>query len=647
MRALAWLPCLHVSPFAPQEAVRSSRGSSATHRARSACSPPTASSSQRTVPGASRRRRAGGALSARRPHGRGVRSGVSYGAPRLSLGASLRAGDVRDGADIASAAERSTGPARPCGCRSRVRPEPWMFPWAAPRQCRRRRAISEAGGWPPQFLCSVRSVPGKKEGEKVGELLASVILKEVFGKLNKVTLDAAWKEIALQLNFSKDLESIKDNRSFVKSFLKDAERQSSKRESVHHTLKKLKAAAYDLEDMLLLFESLTTAKASAKLKRLKMPHKVKRMRETIEEIVDHQSKFNFIQHPSTDPDDEEVIKNNRKTTSFNSEITVGRINEKESIISLLFTDGEPSIVPIYGIGGVGKTTLAQLVYNDARTKDFFYVQAWVYVSVKFDLFSIGTSIISQLDNSSGSNNGSDLQSVLNNLSTIINNKRFLLVLDDIWKEGPLKLEKIMTLLLGSKKGSKILATTRLEKIAKHLNRTSAINLDVLSNNYCWELFRAKALPHGLVDKDKENIGRAIVEKCKGIPLAVKSLGYLCRNSNQWEAIRDSDIWAEDGDDGRLLVDTEVLPSLKLSYQYMPNYLKSCFAYCTVFPKGSHIEKSSLIQQWIALGFVRLTGQSFTAQQVGERYFQELLEMSFLQDVAGMSPTQHRLHGAVD
>ena len=98
-------------------------------------------------------------------------------------------------------------------------------------------------------------------------MLASVILKEVFGKLNKVTLDAAWKEIALQLNFSKDLESIKDNRSFVKSFLKDAERQSSKRESVHHTLKKLKAAAYDLEDMLLLFESLTTAKASAKLKR--------------------------------------------------------------------------------------------------------------------------------------------------------------------------------------------------------------------------------------------------------------------------------------------------------------------------------------------------------------------------------------------
>jgi len=92
----------------------------------------------------------------------------------------------------------------------------------------------------------------------VGELLASVVLKEVFNKLNKVTLDAAWKEIALQLNFSKDLESIRDNMSFVRSFLEDAERQSSKLQSVRHTLKKLKAAAYDLEDMLLLFESWTT-----------------------------------------------------------------------------------------------------------------------------------------------------------------------------------------------------------------------------------------------------------------------------------------------------------------------------------------------------------------------------------------------------
>ena len=81
---------------------------------------------------------------------------------------------------------------------------------------------------------------------------------ELFRKLADVTFDAAWKEIARQLKFSEDLGSIKDNLSFIQSFLRDAERQSSKLQSVRLTLKKLKAAAYDLEDMLLLFESWTT-----------------------------------------------------------------------------------------------------------------------------------------------------------------------------------------------------------------------------------------------------------------------------------------------------------------------------------------------------------------------------------------------------
>jgi len=93
----------------------------------------------------------------------------------------------------------------------------------------------------------------------VGELLASVALKTVLGKLANLAFNATWNNIALQLNFINDLKSIKDKLSFVHSFLKDAERQSSRLESVRHMLKKLKAAAYDLEDMLLLFESWTTA----------------------------------------------------------------------------------------------------------------------------------------------------------------------------------------------------------------------------------------------------------------------------------------------------------------------------------------------------------------------------------------------------
>ncbi|XP_066375136.1 putative disease resistance protein RGA3 [Miscanthus floridulus] len=354
-------------------------------------------------------------------------------------------------------------------------------------------------------------------------------------------LDATWNEIAGRLNFSKDYRSIEDKLSFVHSFLKDAERQSSRLESVRHTLKKLKAAAYDLEDMLLLFESWTTAHKGESLvlsikapkglvlcfERLKMPHKMKRMRETIEEIVDLQNIFNFIEHTSNN--DEEVIRK-RETFSDADEVPVGRMEEKERLISMLQTDDSNClIVFISGFAGVGKTTLAQMVFNDDRTRQFFEIQAWVYVSVKFDIKTIGQSIISQLDKSS-SPAGITLQATRNRLKTIVKGQRFLIVLDDIWEEDPDELEKLRTLLRGAKAGSKIIATTRSVKVAKLMNGSLTIEL------------------------------------------------------------------------------------------------------------GWYIEKSSLIQQWIALGFVQLHGESFTAQQAGERYFEDVREMSFLQDVAGMSPT---------
>ncbi|CAN6177375.1 unnamed protein product [Urochloa humidicola] len=364
-----------------------------------------------------------------------------------------------------------------------------------------------------------------------------------------------------------------------------------------------------------------------------MPHKVKSMRNTIEEIVNNRKLFNFSEDARLD--DGEMIKK-RETISLPSEVTVGRMDEKERIISWLQVEGRHSIIPIYGFGGVGKTTLAQMVFNDDRTKELFDVQAWVYVSIKFDIMAIGQSIISQLDKPIGCT-GSSLESMQKHLSAAINEKRFLIVLDDLWEEKALVLENIRTLLQGGKAGSKIVVTTRLEKVARLMNESMAVKLGALPNDCCWELFRAKALPPGPVENDKESVGRQIVEKCKGMPLAVKSLGYLCRTTNQWEAIRDSDIWTEDGDDGPLK-ETTVLPSLKLSYHYMPYYLKPCFAYCAVFPRGCHIEKNSLIQQWTALGFIQLAGQSFTAHDYGEIYFEELLGMSFFEDVAGMPST---------
>nr|CAB3470976.1 unnamed protein product [Digitaria exilis] len=158
----------------------------------------------------------------------------------------------------------------------------------------------------------------------VGELLASVVLKMVCGKLAKITLNATLNEISLQLKFSKDLESIKGKLLSIQSVLKDVERQSSKQESVRDWLKKLKAVAYDLEDMLLLSPGPqpTRVRIEELLERLKMPRKIKTMRKTIEEIVDNRKIFNLSEDVSID--DGEMIKK-RETISLTSEVTVGRM----------------------------------------------------------------------------------------------------------------------------------------------------------------------------------------------------------------------------------------------------------------------------------------------------------------------------------
>lgn len=163
-----------------------------------------------------------------------------------------------------------------------------------------------------------------------------------------------------------------------------------------------------------------------------------------------------------------------------------------------------------------------------------------------------------MDKSSGPAD-TTLQAIRHHLKTIIKGQRFLIVLDDLWEENPEGLEKLRTLLQGGKSGSKIIATTRNEKVAKLMNESSAIELGALPDNHCWKLFRNKAFPHVNVDADKESIGRQIAQKCRGMPLAAISQGYLCQTTDEWEAIRDSNIWAEDGNDGRLFKDTKVLP----------------------------------------------------------------------------------------
>nr|DAD46243.1 TPA_asm: hypothetical protein HUJ06_004473 [Nelumbo nucifera] len=222
--------------------------------------------------------------------------------------------------------------------------------------------------------------------------------------------------------------------------------------------------------------------------------------------------------------------------------------------------------------------------------------------------------------------------IVGEIGKTLEGKRYLLVLDDVWKEddNDEQWSRLLTSCLsgdGVTRGSKILVTTRSEKVASMMGGKPLMHrLKGLSDEDCWSIFKRRAFGGGVVDvgRDKNiivadddlvEIGMELVKKCKGVPLAAKALGGLMcnkRSKEEWVSVRET---------------------LKLSYDDLPYYLKQCFAYCSVFPKGDDLYKEALKRQWIALGFVvREDNDEVSLEDTAEEYFNSLLGRSFFQDV---------------
>ncbi|KAF8038028.1 hypothetical protein BT93_B0780 [Corymbia citriodora subsp. variegata] len=310
----------------------------------------------------------------------------------------------------------------------------------------------------------------------------------------------------------------------------------------------------------------------------------------------------------------------------------GREKEKAEIVILLTGevkngDATLCVVPIVGMGGVGKTALAQWLYNDAEVSNCFERRAWVCVSDVFNVLNITKSVLQSITDLPCEDK--DFNWLQVKLKDNLLGKKFLVVLDDIWND---KYEEWTTLLKPFKagaKGSKIIVTTHNHSVAS-ITGFSPYPLEALSVDYCTNLLAFHALEATNFENhpNLETIGKKIAERCKGLPLAAKVLGgalHNKRNLGEWEDILSDMIW-----DLPTAENYEVLPSLKLSYVHLPYYLKRCFSYCAVFPKDYEIERDELALLWIMEGFLdgeKPTGNNLTAAR---NYFDELVSRSFLQ-----------------
>ncbi|XP_028783806.1 putative disease resistance RPP13-like protein 1 [Neltuma alba] len=310
----------------------------------------------------------------------------------------------------------------------------------------------------------------------------------------------------------------------------------------------------------------------------------------------------------------------------------GRAADKERVVEILLSQNmgcrnqlPMDVIAVTGMGGMGKTTLARLVYEDLKMKDHFQHKAWVCVSEEFDVDCVTKAILQSLSCPTEQ----DFHSNQSKLEETLKGKRFFLVLDDVWNANCQIWEVFTAPLRQVAPQSKILITTRNKIVAEVMCCAFTYPLKPLQDGDCWNLFAKYAFNNqpDAVGPDLVRIGKEIIKKCGGLPLAIKTLGSLLHiklSFQHWNKILKSELWALSEDH------SNIVPSLRLSYHYLPSNLKRCFAYCSIFPKDYDIDKNVLVQLWTANGLVYPIQRSTSLEETGDEIFKDLESRSFFE-----------------
>ncbi|CAL5381236.1 unnamed protein product [Camellia sinensis] len=494
--------------------------------------------------------------------------------------------------------------------------------------------------------------------EVVG-IFVSPLLKAVINKL----LSSDLIDLARQGGVDTSIKKLKKSFEDINDVLADAEDKQISDKAVNKWLKELQHLAYDADDVLdefgteVLHKKLIMADAdvgeastSGKVRRFLLPtcctgftptaisfnfairSKIKKINGQLQDVTTRIKELGLVKKAIGGTHKPTNAWPRRETTYLlDDPFVCGRDEDKKRIVELLSRDtptqNKVDVIPITGMGGIGKTTLAQLIYDDDGVKNHFDLKAWVCVSEEFDVKTITKAILESFTlQSCDLTKLTDLQS---KLEVMLAEKKFLLVLDDVWNHRDEEWSSLQSPLRAGAHGSKIIVTTRIAAVAEKVMTIKFHNLPSLSPDVCWLIFSRHAFKN--IDTSEhpelESIGRQIVAKCGGLPLAARALGGLlqCKqNEHEWKMVLTNNIWDKPYEE------SGILPALKLSYHHLPSHLKRCFGYCAIIPKDYEFGKDELVLLWMAEGLIEHPEGGEQIEDVGRRYFHELVSRSFFQ-----------------
>nr|XP_033509296.1 putative late blight resistance protein homolog R1B-12 [Nicotiana tomentosiformis] len=307
----------------------------------------------------------------------------------------------------------------------------------------------------------------------------------------------------------------------------------------------------------------------------------------------------------------------QQSNTVNDEEIVGFENEAEQIIRYLIQGtNELDTIPIVGMGGQGKTTIARKVYDNKMIVSHFDGLAWCCISQTYNWIDLLREIHSQV-----SKNKVDKDDELAHmLKKSLMGRRYLIVLDDMWDVKAW--DDLRLSFPNDENGSRIIVTTRLEEVSKQVKQhTDPYSLPFLTQEKSCQLLQKKVFQQEDCPPELQDVSLEVAKTCKGLPLVVVLAAGIIKKKKMeeswWREVKDALFSYVGKSEGYSL------STMQLSYDNLPDYLRPCLLYMGVFPEDARIPVSKLISLWIAEGFVKNI-ESGRLEEVAEGYLLDLI-----------------------